>query len=144
MNRARQHGRGASTRGDNGEAEARVRKARSGFWPRVDLSETVQRGNQPVFVFSSLLSQRRFSVANFAIPALNHPEPVTNTRTSIAVEQPVFDAGLTLLAVEAANLERDIAAASQDSASRDLAFRAAQAFVRVVQLEAAVRARTPQ
>ena len=122
------------------EAEAQVRQAQSGFWPRVDLAETVQRGNQPVFVFSSLLSQRRFSAANFAIPALNHPDPVTNTRTGIVVEQRIFDSGLTLLAVEAAKLNRDVASAAQDGSSRDLAFRAAQAFVRVLQLEAAVRA----
>jgi outer membrane protein len=122
------------------EAEARVQQARSGFWPRVDLTETVQRGNQPVYVFSSLLSQRRFSETNFAIPALNHPDPLTNTRTGIAVEQRIFDAGSTLLAVQAAKLDRDMAAASQDAASRDLAFGAAQAFVRVLQLEAAVRA----
>jgi outer membrane protein len=122
------------------EAEARVRQAQSGFWPRVDLTETVQRGNNPVFVFSSLLSQRRFSEANFAIPALNHPDALTNTRTGIALEQRVFDAGATLLAVEAAKLDRDTAVAAQDGAARDLAFRAAQAFVRVLQLEAAVRA----
>ena len=42
------------------EADARMQQAQSGFWPRVDVTETVQRGNQPVFVFSSLLSQRRF------------------------------------------------------------------------------------
>ena len=122
------------------EAEARVQQAQSGFWPRVDVSETVQRGNDPVFVFSSLLSQRRFSEANFAIPALNHPDPLTNTRTGIAVEQRIFDAGSTLLAVEAAKLDRDMAVVAQDGATRDLAFRAAQAFVRVLQLEAVVRA----
>ena len=65
------------------EATARIQRAESGYWPRIDLSETVQRGNQPVYVFSSLLSQRRFTAANFAIPALNHPDPVTNTRTAV-------------------------------------------------------------
>ena len=34
-----------------------------------------QRGNQPVFVFGSLLNQRNFTEANFAIDALNHPDP---------------------------------------------------------------------
>jgi outer membrane protein TolC len=122
------------------EADAGIRRAQSGFWPRVDVAETVQRGNQPVFVFSSLLSQRRFSAANFAIPALNHPDPVTNTRTTVAVEQAVFDAGLTALGVQAARLGRDVAAATRDVARQDLALRAAQAFVRVLQLESAVRA----
>jgi outer membrane protein TolC len=122
------------------EANARVQRAQSGFWPRVDVTETVQRGNQPVFVFSSLLSQRRFTAANFAIPALNHPDPITNTRTAVALEQRVFDSGLTHLGVQAATLEREAASASRDAARQDLAFRAAQAFVQVLQLEATARA----
>jgi outer membrane protein TolC len=122
------------------EADARIQRAQSGFWPRVDVSESVQRGNHPVFVFSSLLSQRRFTAANFATSALNHPDPVTNTRTAVAVEQPIFDAGLTRLGVQAAALDRDLAMAAGDAGRQDLAFRAAQAFVRVLQLEAVVRA----
>lgn len=122
------------------EAAARIKRAQSGFWPRVDLTETVQRGNNPVFAFSSLLSQRQFTAANFAIPALNHPDPVTNTRTAIGVEQPIYDAGLTTLGVEAARLGRDIATAARDIGEQDLAYRAAQAFVQVLQLEAVVRA----
>jgi outer membrane protein TolC len=122
------------------EAGARVRRAQSGFWPRIDITETIQRGNQPVFVFGSLLSQRQFTAANFAIPALNQPEPVTNTRTAFAIEQPVFDAGLTRLGVEAATLQRDSAAVTREAARQDLAFGAAQVFVRVLQLEAMVRA----
>jgi outer membrane protein TolC len=122
------------------EAKARIQRAQSGFWPRVDVTETVQRGNQPVFVFSSLLSQRRFTTENFAIPALNHPDPVTNTRTAVALEQRVFDSGLTRLGVQAATLGREAASASRDAARQDLAFRAAQAFVQVLQLEATARA----
>ena len=122
------------------EADARIQRAQSGFWPRVDVTETAQRGNQPVFVFGSLLSQRRFTAANFAIPALNHPDPVTNTRTAVALEQPVFDAGLTRLGVQAAKLDREMAIATRDAGDQDLAYRAAQAFVRVLQLEASVRA----
>ena len=122
------------------EANARIQRAQAGFWPRVDLTETVQRGNQPVYVFSSLLSQRRFTAANFAIPTLNHPDPVTNTRTAVALEQPLYNAGLTQLGVRAATLERDMAAATRDTARQELGFRAAQAFVRVLQLEATLRA----
>lgn len=123
-----------------GEANARIRRAQSAFWPRVDVTETVQRGNQPVFVFSSLLSQRRFSVADFAIAALNHPDPTTNTRTAVVIEQPVFDAGQTRLGVQAARMMRDAAVAARDAEEQDLALRAAQAFVRVLQLEGTIRA----
>jgi outer membrane protein TolC len=122
------------------EAQARIQRAQSGYWPRIDVIETVQRGNQPVFVFSSLLSQRRFTAADFAIPALNDPDPLTNTRTAIAIEQPIFDAGATRHGARAAALGRDLAVATRDADSQDLAFQAAQAFVRVLQLEATVRA----
>ena len=122
------------------EAAERVRQARAGFLPRVDVTESIQRGDQPVFVFSSLLSQRRFAAANFAIDALNHPPPVTNTRTAVAVEQSVFDAGLTKLGVESAEIRRDMAAATSAGARQDLALTSARAFVRVLQLESAARA----
>jgi outer membrane protein TolC len=124
------------------EADARIRTAQSRFWPRVDLAETVQRGDQPVFVFGSLLSQRQFTAANFAISALNHPDPVTNTRTAVTIEQPVFEGGLTRLGVDAAKFERAAAGATRDAARQDLAFRAAQAFLQAVRLEATVRATT--
>jgi outer membrane protein len=122
------------------EAAERVRQARAGFLPRVDVTESVQRGDQPVFVFSSLLSQRRFTAANFAIDALNHPSPVTNVRTGVAVEQSLFDAGLTRLGVESAELRRDMLAATSAGARQDLALGSARAFVRVLQLESAARA----
>src|SRR6187397_1363841 len=49
------------------EAAERVTQARAGYLPRVDATESWQRSNQPVFVFSSLLSQRRFTGADFAL-----------------------------------------------------------------------------
>ena len=122
------------------EAAERVRQARAGFLPRVDVTESVQRGDQPVFVFSSLLSQRRFTAANFAIDALNNPSPVTNTRTAVVVEQSVFDAGLTKLGVESAEIRLEMATASGAGARQDLALISARAFVRVLQLESAARA----
>lgn len=122
------------------EAGSRIEQAQAGFWPRIDLIESIQRGDHPVFVFSSLLAQRRFAAANFAIPALNDPNPITNTRTAVTLAQPIFNAGQTRLGVQTAKLEREIATATRDVARQDLAFRAAQAFVRVLQLEATVRA----
>ena len=124
------------------EASARVREARSGYLPRLDVTELVQRGDQPVFVFSSLLSQRRFAAANFQIAALNEPEPLTNVHTAVTVGQRLFDGGRTRLGVEAAELERDVAALNRVGRSQDLALAAAQAFVHVLQLEAADLAAT--
>ena len=52
------------------EAEARIRQARSGYMPRVNFSESVQRSNNPVFVFGSLLTQHQFTTDNFALGPL--------------------------------------------------------------------------
>src|SRR5438270_4789273 len=41
------------------EAEARIHQAQSGYLPRLQFSENLQRGNNPVFVFSSLLTQHQ-------------------------------------------------------------------------------------
>src|SRR5215203_1306820 len=55
------------------EAADRVTQVRAGYFPKVDVAESWQRGNHPVFVFSSLLAQRQFSPADLALDALTHP-----------------------------------------------------------------------
>jgi outer membrane protein TolC len=113
------------------EAAARVAQAQSAYWPRIDLTESWQRGNQPVFVFSSLLAQRQFTAANFAIDALNRPDPVGNFRTSFTVDQPLFD-GATRFGVAAARLGRDVAAAQRQLLDHELATDVTAAYTRVL------------
>ena len=69
---------------DEAAAELRSRERDSS---RASLSESWQRGDQPVFVFSSLLSSRQFAANNFAIDALNHPDPIGFFRLGFGVEQ---------------------------------------------------------
>ena len=99
------------------EAAERTRQARAGWLPRLDLTETWQRGNQPVFVFGSILAQRSFTQANFAVDALNHPDPVSNFRTGLSVEQMVFDGVRTRSAQRSAAIGVEIA----DAGSRETA-----------------------
>jgi outer membrane protein len=91
------------------EAEARVREARSGYMPRVLFTETLQRSNNPVFVFSSLLNQRQLTEADLALRPLNHPDALNNYQSRLLVEQVVFDARQTSRSVEAAHFSRRIA-----------------------------------
>jgi outer membrane protein TolC len=53
---------------------ARVTEARGGMLPKVDYSESFARSDNPVFVFSSLLTQHQFGAENFAIGPLNRPD----------------------------------------------------------------------
>jgi outer membrane protein TolC len=113
------------------EAEHRVTQAKGGYWPRIDLVESWQRGNQPVFVFSSLLSQKQFTAANFAIDSLNNPAAVDNFRTAFMIEQPLFD-GSTRANVAAARVGRDMASAARLVVDHELAAGVTAAYARVI------------
>jgi len=91
------------------EAEARIHEARSGYMPRLQFSESLQRGDDPVFVFGSLLTQHQFSDANFAIGSLNRPDAMNNYQSQLTVEQVVFDGRQTSRSVEAAHFTRQMA-----------------------------------
>ena len=125
-----------STAAAEREAAQRVTQARAGYFPKVDVAESWQRGNQPVFVFSSLLAQRQFTAADFALDALNHPDAVDNFRTGVMVEQPLFD-GATKANVTAAGLGHDIATASRTMVDHDLAASVTNAYGRVLVAAAA-------
>jgi outer membrane protein TolC len=122
------------------EALTRVDQARAGYFPRVDFSEAWQRGNQPVFVFGSLLAQRRFTESNFAIAALNHPDPVSNHRGALTLGQVAFDGGMTRAGVRSAHRGVDAAAIMKAQAARDLAVTATEAFGQVLMADAFARA----
>jgi outer membrane protein len=113
------------------EAAERITQARAGYWPTVDVAESWQRGNQPVFVFSSLLAQRQFTAADFALAALNHPDPVDNFRSSVTVEQSLFD-GATKASVAAAAIGREMAAANRLMVDHDLAASVTDAYGRLL------------
>ena len=121
-------------------SDARVTEARSGYFPRVSFSESWQRGNQPVFVFGSLLSSRRFTSQNFAIDALNQPDPIGFFHGAFGVEQMVFDGGRVRAGVDAAHRQRDIADAGAAAARAGIALNVAQLYGRVLMSEAAQRA----
>lgn len=91
------------------EAKARIRQAHSRYLPRLEFSESLQRSNNPVFVFSSLLAQGQFSEENFAIEALNRPDAINNYQSRLTVEQVIFDGRETSRGVEAARFTRQMA-----------------------------------
>jgi outer membrane protein TolC len=122
------------------EAAAAIPAARSDRYPRISVTESWQRGDQPVFVFSSLLSARQFAATNFAIDALNHPDPIGFFRTSVGVQQTLFDGGRQRAAALAAARQTDVARLAADETAMAVALATTQTFGRVVIAEAAERA----
>ena len=120
------------------EAAERVTQARGAYFPKVDVAESWQRGNNPVFVFSSRLAQRQFTEADFALDALNHPDATDNFRTAFSVEQSLFDR-TTAANVRAASIGRDMAATGKRLVDHDLTAAVTDAFGRVLIAAATVR-----
>ena len=120
------------------EAAERVTQARAAYFPKVDVAESWQRGNNPVFVFSSRLAQRHFTEADFALDALNHPAATDNFRTAFSVEQSLFDR-TTAANVRAASIGRDMAATGKRLVDHDLTAAVTDAFGRVLIAAATAR-----
>src|SRR5512139_1610078 len=90
-------------------ADAQLREARAGWFPLVQFNETFTRGNNPVFVFGSLLEQARFTQQNFQLSALNNPDALSNFRTALTLRQTLFDQLQTYTRVNQARLGQKLA-----------------------------------
>jgi len=121
------------------EAAERVTQARGGYFPKVDVAESWQRGNDPVFVFGSRLAQRQFTAADFALDALNHPAATDNFRAAFSVEQVLFDR-TTSANIRSASIGRDMAATGKRLVDHDLTAAVTDAFGRVLVAAATARA----
>ena len=113
------------------EAAERLAQARGVYLPRIDIAESWQRGDNPVFVFSSRLAQRNFTGADFALDGLNHPDATSNFRTAFSIEQSLFDRA-TSARVQAASIGRDMAVTSKRLVEHDLTAAVTDAFGRVL------------
>ncbi len=115
---------GAGTRA----ATERINQAKSGMLPKVNVSESVMRGNNPVYVFSSLLTQHQFGPGNFNIGPLNRPDALTNFQTQLTVDQPLYDARHTRNATTAAQLGGKMAAEDERRVRMETIARVAQTY----------------
>lgn len=109
-------------------AESRVGQARSGYLPRVQYMENLMRGNNPVYVFGSLLTQRQFTAANFDIGRLNRPDALNNFQSMVTAEQLVYDFGGVKHGVKAAEFGKKISEAERRAAELELIARVARAY----------------
>jgi outer membrane protein TolC len=130
----------AAARAAEQETSARVDQSRSRFFPRVTAVEGWQRGDAPVFVFSSVLASRRFTAANFAIDSLNDPDAVGFFHAGFTVEQLVFDGGRTKGDIETSRGLEASARAARAGHELELSMQVASAYGRLLTAEAAHRA----
>ena len=97
-----------------------VRKAKGGYLPKLDYTESWTRSDNPVFVFGSLLDQHQFGEQNFQLGPLNRPAALNNFQSLIAATQPLYDGGLTRAQVRSAGTARDLRLEQKRATSMDL------------------------
>src|SRR5437764_1890455 len=98
----------AATNAAMGASAARIDQARAGRLPKLNYSESFARSDNPVFVFSSLLTQHQFGAENFNIGPLNRPDSLNNFQSQLTVDQVLYDAGQSRNAVKSADLSRQM------------------------------------
>ncbi len=113
-------------------ADAQLREARAGWFPLLQFSETFTRGNNPVFVFGSLLEQARFTQQSFQLSALNNPEPLSNFRTAITLRQALFDQLQTYTHVTQARLGQQQADLQKAMVEQQVRFEVIRAYYGVL------------
>lgn len=89
-------------------SESRIAQARSGWLPKVAYQESFQSGNNPVYVFGALLTQRQFTESNFALNSLNRPDALNNFQSQVVADQTIYDFGGTRSGIRAATLSRQM------------------------------------
>jgi outer membrane protein len=107
-------------RADHDLARARLRQSRSSWLPHVRLSESYGRGNNPLFVFGSLMEQGVIGPEHFAPSYLNDPPEIENFRTSLTIEIPLFDQLRRVTTTGQARLGAERAAYEHEAARQQL------------------------
>lgn len=111
-----------------GMTQAATREAQSGRLPKLNYSESFTRGNNPVFVFGSLLTQHQFAAGNFQLEPLNRPDALNNFQSRIAIDQSLYDGGRTRQAVRSAQLAHQISGEEERRARMQAIAAAARAY----------------
>lgn len=101
-------------------AQTRIAQAGSNYLPKLNYSETFARSDNPVFVFGTLLTQRRFGMDNFAIGPLNNPDAVNNFQSQVTLDQVVYDAGQIRNGVRSAELLHNMSGEESRRAGMDV------------------------
>lgn len=109
-------------------AQANVLKTNSGFLPKVTLSETWSRTDNPLMVLGTKLNQEMVTPSDFNPVVMNDPDTISNYNTRLSVMQPVYNGGKEYLGVKQAKLGREAAVMDRNRSRQETMFNVVKAF----------------
>src|SRR5437588_2316948 len=110
----------AMARAGDQEAKSGSTIARSQLLPRFNFTEDISRGDDPVYVFGTRLRQRQFTQADFALNALNRPQPMDNFSSRFSGSWTAFDSFKTQREIHRADLLRASSTFSSQGVDQEL------------------------
>lgn len=113
-------------------AQAGVVKSRSGFLPKVTISETWSRSDNPLMALGTKLNQEIVGPADFNPAVMNNPEPLSNYNTRLSMMQPVFNGGKEYLGRKQARLASDAAVQDLHRTKQETVFNVIKAYYGVL------------
>lgn len=118
----------AAAAADVAEANAGAAMARTALLPRLNFTEDLSRGNDPVYVFGTKLRQQRFAQSDFSLDSLNRPIPAGNFATRFSGQWTLFNWFETEQQIHAANLGAASATSIKRAVDQGVVFHVVQAY----------------
>ncbi|MGO8935514.1 MAG: TolC family protein [Terracidiphilus sp.] len=125
----------AIARADNLEAKSAATMARTQLLPQLNFTEDMSRGNDPVYAFGTRLRQRQFAQADFALNALNFPQPIGNFSTRFSGSWMGFDSFKTQREIRRADFFKESASSSAKATDQQIVYRVVGAYQQVLYAE---------
>jgi len=122
----------AIARAGNLDARASATLARTALFPQLTFTEDISRGNDPVYAFGTRLRQRQFTQADFALNALNFPQPIGNFSTRFSGQWLAFDSFKTQKEIHRADLFKQSSSSSAMAVDQQIVFRVVGAYQQVL------------
>jgi outer membrane protein len=118
----------AIARADQRDSRSAAAMARIQLLPQLNFTEDISRGNDPVYAFGTRLRQRQFTQADFALNALNFPQPIGNFSSRFSGSWTAFDSFKTQKEIHRADLLKESSASSSDATDQEITFRVVEAY----------------
>ncbi len=90
-------------------AQSRLDQAKSGFMPKINFTEKLNRTDNPMWAFGTLLNQGKITRDDFDPASLNNPDPINNCTSLLSVVMPVYQGGRIYNTFKIAETNRKIA-----------------------------------
>ena len=128
----RQSPQAAIARADLSDTKAAATMARIQLLPQLNFTEDISRGNDPVYAFGTRLRRRQFTQADFALNALNFPQPIGNFSTRLSGSWMGFDSFKTQREIRRADLFKESASSSAKAVDQQIALHVVGAYQSVL------------